>query len=178
MGCEELVDYGFFGGAGILYLGGGFVSCKKCDNGWVEVDDMPVLCKCQATSEPVQSYVNRIKEHMGLSEWVIEVQATPADDGNLAEIDCVYGQRRALLFVCEEWHGLPPETQRSTLAHEMLHAHVSGLAQMLHDTIDPVLKKGERRIVEAAFRLCEEHMVDTIALAWAATLPLPNGGSK
>jgi hypothetical protein len=152
------------------------VSCKKCENGWVQADAVPVLCRCQAVSEPVQEYVNRIAVVMGLAHWKIEVQATPSDEGNLAEVDCVYGQCYARLFVCEQWHGLPPEIQRSTLAHELMHVHTAMIISMLHDQLDAVVSKKERRLVEAAIRLCEEHMVDAVALAWADALPLPKVG--
>lgn len=150
------------------------MSCGVCDAGWIEIDDMPHPCKrCRTTAEPIQDYVNRIAQAMGLRHWVIEVQASPADEDNLAEVDCVYGQNHARLFVCEKWHTLAPEVQRSTLAHEMMHVHASMWTQMASDTLDPVLKGSKRKIVEAALHLCEEYMVDAVALAWAPALPLP-----
>lgn len=145
-----------------------------CDNGWIEIDDMPHPCKkCVSVCEPIQDYVGRLATAMGLGDWTIEVQAVPADEGNLAEIDCVYGQRHGKLFVCEGWLSLPVETQRSTLVHELMHAHVSAWAQMLDDLGGVLLKGREKRTLVAALHLLEEYTVDAVALAWAPFLPLP-----
>lgn len=156
------------------------MGCDRCDNGWLEIDDMPAPCRrCQGKKDtPIAPYVRTLADAMGLRDWVIEVQATPCDDEHLAEVNCIYGQQLAHVHLCEGWKTLDPELQRSTLVHELIHVHTSLLVQSLADMLEASsLGTKSVKLIEASTHLLEEALVDRIAVAWSQTLPLPGGGS-
>jgi hypothetical protein len=173
------------------------MSCDRCENGWLEIDDMPAPCRtCRPTMnarqesaytmaalsrmshkkpEPVAKYLSRLAEAMGLGDWVLDVREEPADEGTVAEIDCTLGQKHARVYLCEEWTDLDPVTQRDTLVHELVHAHLSQLRHMA-DTLFDEVKGG--KVAKAAFHLVEEYATEAIAQAWAPLLPLPVATKK
>ena len=175
--------------------------CDRCDNGWLEIDDMPAPCRRCASAKrnpveeytsnlskmvlpaleqlqaarqskpgPVDQYLRTLAQAMGLGDWVLVISDEPADDGTVAEIDCTLGQRHARVYLCEEWLELDAVTQRDTLVHELVHAH---LAQLRHlaDALFATVKGGKQ--AEVSFHLIEEYATEAIAQAWAPMLPLP-----
>lgn len=159
------------------------MTCKNCDNGYIEIDDMPVPCrKCSKKNkkaqadETVPQYVARLANLMGLEGWTFEVQGDPCDKDNMAEIDAVYGQRFAKVYLSQDWHTFSPELLRDTLVHELVHAHFAPMSELSHDLLDAAAKK-HAKTAKAALSYMEERIVDQIACAWARTLPLPEVAS-
>ena len=157
------------------------MSCKNCNDGYIEVDDMPVPCrKCNKKNkktqdaETVPQYVARLAGLMGLEGWTFEVQSEFCDKDNMAEIDAVYGQRFAKVYLSQDWHTFSPELLRDTLVHELLHAHFAPISELSSDLLDAGSKKNAK-VAKAALSYMEERIVDQIACAWARTLPLPKG---
>jgi hypothetical protein len=118
----------------------------------------------------VQDYLKDLAEAMGLGDWTLDLREEPADENTVAEIDCTLGQKHARVYLCEQWLDLDQETQRDTLAHELVHAHLSQLRH-LADAMLAEVKGG--KVAAAAFHLVEEYTTETIAQAWAPYLPLP-----
>jgi hypothetical protein len=196
--------------------------CGKCDDGWIEIDDMPQPCRtCNrgiqqrfewanqfdgyypewlrtekpnarrdavdklyqqakedlrkigeqpAPAGPVDRYLSVLAEAMGLGDWVLVIHDEPADEGTVAEIGCTLGQKHAFVYLCENWMDLDPVTQRDTLVHELVHAHLS-LVRHMADALFDTVKGGAT--AKAAFHLTEEYATESIAQAWAPYLPLP-----
>lgn len=82
-----------------------------------------------------QSYVNAVKDQMGLRDWVIELQRdAPPDDTHIACIGILYGQKRARLhldFPC--FLAQTPFSRKVTIIHELLHCHTEHLDEFVRD---------------------------------------------
>lgn len=120
-------------------------------------------------------YTRQIAVAMGLGGWHIEQSADPASEGCLAEIEPTYGQRHAKLSLCAEWDTLPPEEQRDTIVHELVHVHLASLTQLAYDLVQE-LDPSAVKVAQAALNLAEEYVVDAMAGAWSPYMPLPGGG--
>lgn len=120
-------------------------------------------------------YTRQIAVSMGLGGWTIEQSADPASDGCFAEIEPTYGQRHAKLALCPNWDDLPPEEQRDTIVHELLHVHLASLTQLAFDIVQE-LDPAAAKVAQAALNLAEEYVVDAMAGAWSPYMPLPGGG--
>lgn len=118
----------------------------------------------------VDVYVRLLGDAMGLKDWEFVVSDEPADDGTIAEISCTFGQRHAIIYLCENWLELDLPMQRETLVHEMVHAHLSQMRHMMEGLFAEV-KGGKMGVV--SMHLLEEYATENIAQAWAALLPLP-----
>lgn len=119
-------------------------------------------------------YTRSLAKLMGLGEWELVLDENPACDDCLAEIDSTYGQRHAKLSICKQWDTLDADTQRATIVHELLHVHLAHYSQLAFDMLN-ALDNGSSKAGTAAMNLCEEYVVDAMALAWAPFLPLPGG---
>lgn len=119
-------------------------------------------------------YARRIAEAMGLSGWVISEATCFASDGCYAEVQAVYGQRSAVLYLSADWEELSAEVRRSTIVHELVHLHLAHLTFLSYDMFASV-SKSSSDCFRAALTLAEEYAVDAIAEAWAPSLPLPRG---
>jgi hypothetical protein len=122
----------------------------------------------------VIEYARSIAKLMGLGEWTLVLDSGLACEDCLAEIDAIYGQRLAKLALCKQLDTIDPETQRATIVHELLHVHLAHYSQLGYDMLN-ALENGSSKAGTAALVLCEEYVVDAIALAWAPFLPLPGG---
>ncbi len=122
----------------------------------------------------VIEYTRSIAKLMGLGEWELVLDDGSACEDCLAEIDATYGQRHAKLSLCKQWDTLDSDTQRATIVHELLHVHFAHYSQLAYDMLN-ALDNGSSKAGTAAMILCEEYVVDAIALSWAPFLPLPGG---
>lgn len=125
--------------------------------------------------ESAQRYVYQLADLMGLRGWDLKVSEEVSSKHTLAEIETVYGQLAATVWLGEDWEDLSPEMKRDTLVHELLHAHVSRLKYLVEDVLKAAGKK-VAAIGGAAWHLEEEYTVEAMAQAWAPWLPVPFDG--
>ena len=152
------------------------MACAVCENGWLSSSDRPKACRpCHRRTKKVQAYAETLASMMGLTDWTIEVLLdSPADDA-MAEIDCVYGQRLGRVALSDTWESYDLKTQRDTLVHELVHATLAPYSQMANDIL-AASGADLATVGSVALRNVEEWVVDSIALAWAQHLPLPEEG--
>jgi hypothetical protein len=116
-------------------------------------------------------YLRALADRMGLRDWTVCLLDAPPDDPNHgAENDCRYGRKRVNVCVNEAFLGQPPEAQRETIVHELVHAHMAPMHLYLHRVLDDHEFE--------AYRLAMEYAVDGIAEALALHMPLPPGPRK
>jgi hypothetical protein len=121
----------------------------------------------------IEPYLRELADLMGLKDWGIRLMdGTPESDDAFAEVQSYPMLRRADIRVINEWADAEPEVFRHYMAHELIHAHFEPLEQPLRylsNTIGRVVFD----VTYATYCDAEETAVDSIAVAWAKTLPLP-----
>jgi hypothetical protein len=76
------------------------------------------------------------------------------------------------VYLSKDWTTFDEKTQRDTLVHELLHAHLAPLTEIVGDLFDSLAKNGSSaKVAKASANYAEERVVDQIAVAWARTLP-------
>lgn len=150
------------------------MACKECDNGWLDDNKRRPCRPCHRRARLMTDYAQDLASMMGLTDWTITVKTdSPSDDDNMAEIDCIYGQRVGRINLNDEWDGYTPEVQRDTLVHELVHAILAPYSQMADDMLDSLGSTQQANTAKAALSNVEEWVTDAIALAWGQHLPMP-----
>jgi hypothetical protein len=118
----------------------------------------------------LDAYVRRIADAMGMRDWKVTLdKAPPPDDDALGYAVVTYARRRVRVYLAE--HDSIEEL-RATIVHELLHAHLEPIAWGMHN-LQGILGDAVYAVHYEAFKDNVEVAVDTIAMAWAETLPLP-----
>jgi len=108
----------------------------------------------------------------GLRDWEIVVAANFCDEDTLAETECTYGQRHAVLRFNEKWSEWKREDLRSTVVHELLHVHTEQLSELVGDIGRDVLQEQAASVLSTSLSYSLERIVDQIAVAIAPFFPL------
>lgn len=116
--------------------------------------------------EALAPYLRALADLMGLRDWTVGINHEPPDPRHLAECDARFGRKIAWIHLSEAFLNAPPDRQRQTLGHELLHAHTAHLEHLMHGELT---EPGYR-----AFTLALEYAIDGIAEEWAKSLPLPD----
>ena len=120
-----------------------------------------------------QAYVRDIADRIGLKDWVIVLGDEPADDGNDAQIKCIYGHQRAMLWLDPEFADFTPDKQRGTIVHELIHCH---LARMSHASrhVESVLGPVAGPLFSSVIEDGEEQAAESLAVVLALAKEIPN----
>ena len=119
-------------------------------------------------------YVERLQEPMNLMDWRVEILDDPCEDDSYATVNCIYGQKKAELKLCEGFNDLSRDEQRSTFVHELTHCHLWVIQEMGEEDLAQFLSSGEKEMYSRSFRRAIEYAVDSLASAIAPHLPLPS----
>lgn len=120
-------------------------------------------------------YLHQLADALGLSGWEFLIgDRAPIAPNAHAAVSVVWGQRRATIFLAPDFAALPPETQRRCLVHELLHVWADPLREVVAN-LSGVLGGPAHDVASRCHADAEERMVDGIATAVAALLPLPEG---
>jgi hypothetical protein len=111
-------------------------------------------------------YVRALADLMELRDWTVSVDDSAPDDGMMASVHCAYGRKNLTISLSDGFLDEPEGRQRQTVAHELVHAHLQPMHQMLHGEL--------QSSAFAAYKLPMEYAVDAIAEGWARHLPLPS----
>ena len=125
-----------------------------------------------ATHDTLTRYVRVMSDLFGLRDWEIVVAANFCDEDTLAETECTYGQRHAVLRFNEKWSEWKREDLRSTVVHELLHVHTEQLSELVGDIGRDVLQEQAASVLSTSLSYSLERIVDQIAVAIAPFFPL------
>jgi hypothetical protein len=125
-----------------------------------------------APASGTSSYLLTLQDLLELRDWRIVVMDEPADEGLVAYITPVPGQKVAYLELAPDFADGPPEMRRHTLVHELLHCHFHEM-QAIVDRSAPLVGQIAGPILSGEHRNFLEHAVDAVATAIAPHLPLP-----
>lgn len=111
------------------------------------------------------AYLRRLADHLHLSDWGVRIDdAGPRDPDDHCTITPIYGRKLAAVRLSEEFLDEPPDSQRQSLTHELIHCHLQPAWEIArHHLPDESL---------AGFRLMLEYAVDGLADAIAPHMPL------
>lgn len=124
------------------------------------------------TREMLNRYVRIIADMFGLRDWDIVVSSECCDVDTLADTNCTYGQRVAVLRFNEKWAEWTLEDTRSTVVHELLHVHTELLTELISDLNKNGLEENVASMADTAVAYSLERIVDQIAVAIAPYFPL------
>lgn len=90
-------------------------------------------------------------------------------------VTCVYGQRHAVIRLCQDFASLSPTDQRKVLVHELLHCHLDRIAVPFRadNVVGRAIGDISRDILEEQVREAIEHAVDAIAREVCIHYPFP-----
>ena len=122
----------------------------------------------------VATYLRDLADRMELRDWTVRFLHEPCGDGSLAECRVVYGRKWVDVQVCSRFFDMPPDEQRQTLVHELVHCHFDAVEGVMRDARQAkAFPKRARRVVEHAQHRAVEHGVDAVAEALAPHMPMP-----
>lgn len=122
----------------------------------------------------IAGYVRHMADLLCLRDWEIVIDWTPTSDDSCAEIQPIFGQKRATLSFGPTFLALASTDQRQTVAHELLHCHLFAVTEQSRVSFAAV--SGDEavvRLAQAGVEHSTEIAVDGIADAFAPLLPLP-----
>lgn len=118
-------------------------------------------------------YVRSLADVMGLRDWHINLMHDPPDDPEHAAcVDVRYGRRVVNVHFHPSWAQNEPETLRSTCVHELLHCHLKPTEWAINNASGALGMVGFT-ILHGSYMDALEVAIDSMATAWAETLPLP-----
>lgn len=117
--------------------------------------------------------IRELMDFMGLTDWELKLEAQAHGEEVEADATCTVTphRRAAILSLGPHWMGLPDEEKLRVLVHELLHCHLGPLQHWLADVAEMLGASGER-LMEVTAEQHIETVVDNIAVAWAAQMPL------
>jgi len=117
-------------------------------------------------------YLRELADQLALKDWTVVTLESPAEDNCVAQSQCTYGRKRISISFQVGFDRLPPEEQRQTCIHELLHAHWGAMDQVIHDTKNSQNKDWVLRFSDT-IHLHHEYGVDALADVLAEFMPMP-----
>ena len=124
-------------------------------------------------STPLPVYVRIMADCFGLRDWEIVISSEHCDADTLAETECTYGQRHAILRFNEKWREWTKDDLRSTVVHELLHVHTEPLSELVSDMNAEALTEEAAKVANASTSYLLERIVDAVSVAIAPYFPYP-----
>lgn len=121
-------------------------------------------------------YVCEACELVGLRDWTVKVSADPAPPDCHASIDCTQGRKVAVVRFGDSFWALTAEEQRDTVAHELIHAHLSALEYLLQ-AARPVMGEAAFSVLRNAHHEAIEWATDALSAPVARGLPMPGANT-
>lgn len=123
-------------------------------------------------AEALADYVRVVADRIGLRDWEIHFDPSPATVGRVAEVDVTAFRQEMNVRVCLGFGDLDQETRRHAVVHEMVHGHAAGI----DFTACQVRSWMPERTWETWHSLFErdlEVFVDAMAVLLCPLVPLP-----
>lgn len=123
-------------------------------------------------------YTTALASLMGLKDWEFQFSETNCDDDTHAEIECVYGQRSAVISVNSKFDTYSPALERDVLVHELCHALLAQHGQMTSDVLRSFLSEEQQKVADIVLTNSEEWAVDLLSRALCQYLPTREAVSR
>lgn len=119
-----------------------------------------------------QNVTDRLKNELGLKDWVIELQRNgPADETCIAEIGVFYGQRRARLYIDFQcFMAQTPWNRKVTMIHELLHCHFDQRDAMVYDFVN-TQQESTHEFFYKTYKRHSEELVETMSQIVGVWMP-------
>lgn len=119
-------------------------------------------------------YVRWMANELELRDWTVTVsRESPVNPEYAATVDCTYGRKCLTIKFCENFlTSHTPEQQRSTVCHELIHAHFKAI-QWAYNNLQTELSPSAYRMGWEGINDQLEFGIDAMADAVAKHLPLP-----
>lgn len=128
----------------------------------------------QKDRKVVGDYLRSCADAMELRDWHIDYsrEELDADGDAAADVDVLYGRKRARIRLRAGFKDLPREDQRHIVAHELVHCHVEVLLDMARNDLEQLLGKPADHVFWLSYKRQLELAVDGLTTAIAKHLPL------
>lgn len=120
----------------------------------------------------IEVYIDTCKDLLGLRDWKIlyKVCEEPAKEAE-ADIAPQHG-KLAHLRLNKNFFALPPEHQRNTICHELVHLHLAGVDDCILATREG-LGGAAYALLDSLYTEASENAVQTLSHLLEKLLPLP-----
>ena len=127
----------------------------------------------------VVRYVNKLKNMMGLSHWVIMMQTKPCHPDALGETEVIHGQHLAKMYLHKDFRKDKPEDLRATIVHELLHCHMAIVSEAVSEVLkpDPDSPNKDNTVNKMVTSLIDyecERIIDALAESMGKWMPTPD----
>lgn len=122
----------------------------------------------------MDEYLRTLANTMGLTDWSFTLKDMEHEDA-LATITVSFGRQEACIELSPAFYAADPEEQRTTLIHELLHAHHAPVDELMENALPEALGKEALAVFAEAYRIMVERMIDPVSVAIAnmGVIPLP-----
>lgn len=119
------------------------------------------------------AYLRTLAQHFLIGDWDVVLERGRSDDDSRAQVALAHEKSAACVFLNRDFAAYPPEQQRRTVTHELVHVQSARVCRAMHQLAEQFPE--HEAIAYARKRLDEEEeiMVDRLARALAPLLPLP-----
>lgn len=125
---------------------------------------MPILIRERGDYLP---YFQCLANMLSLKDWGIYISDNEPDRcTSAAEVECIEGRKRALIFLSDCYLKESESEQRHVAVHELIHFH--------HAHQSHLMKKWLSDDAYDAYVLADEDAIDALADAIAPLMPLPS----
>lgn len=124
-------------------------------------------------------YVNKLKNMMGLSHWVILMQTKPCHPDALGETEVIHGQHLAKMYLHKDFRKDKPEDLRATIVHELLHCHMAVISEAVSEMLKPDCDDSNKnntvnKMVTSLIDYECERIIDALAESMGKWMPTPD----
>ena len=122
----------------------------------------------------IQAYARDLADRLLLRDWEVRVFRDPPSSGQAyASAHTFDTEDHVIVRVCDEFFGHAHEDQREWMTHELIHAHVCRLQDVMVQLKDQFPDNAAIVFAKQAHHLAIEVVVQKMARLLAPTLPLP-----
>lgn len=121
--------------------------------------------------EYLETWCRNVADGLGLRDWRVRVSAYISRDGSYASSFIRDRSDSTEIAVDRDFVSRPPDEQRATLVHELLHPHLHRLTQLAAELIEHELGKRTEAVIETAIAFHEELVIERLANAIAHNFP-------
>jgi len=85
---------------------------------------LPVKKMNKTTIDKYETFLNKHKGLLGLSDWTITVEKEAIDTNNLAEVDTNHYEKELTITLSKEFNKLTANKKKNVLLHELIHGRI------------------------------------------------------
>jgi hypothetical protein len=116
-------------------------------------------------------YIRWVADQMELRDWTFELDLEPCESHLAGCVVCTNGARHATITVAANFRGYPPDEQRETIVHELVHVHWETCWKMVQTDLGDALGKPVYYVFCDSYRRGMEYGIDSLSKALAKHLP-------